>query len=198
MDVCILGNHDQGALFDPGRLQLGRRAGHLLDARATRRVRSATRTTTPSDGIFWASCRATGARTASCSSTARPATRSTNTSFPKISTTSGRWKSCFHLIEQHCFQGHTHVPGVFTAEFQFLQPGGDRLPVSLTPGKDDDQRRLGRASPATAIRAPATWCWKTTWSSFAALNIRLKRRSKRFMPRSELDNFLGDRLREGR
>ena len=28
----------------------------------------------------------------------------------------------FALVERYCFQGHTHVPGIFTENMQFLSP----------------------------------------------------------------------------
>ena len=28
----------------------------------------------------------------------------------------------FALVERYCFQGHTHVPGVFTENYQFFSP----------------------------------------------------------------------------
>ncbi len=90
-DVCLLGNHDQGALFDPEGFNSGAERAIFWTREQLEKPR-ATRPRTPAAGIFWASCRGTAARTAFCSCTARPATRSTSTSFPKTSTTSGRWK----------------------------------------------------------------------------------------------------------
>ena len=36
-DVCLLGNHDNGALFDPDGFSSGAEKGHLLDTARTRR-----------------------------------------------------------------------------------------------------------------------------------------------------------------
>ncbi len=28
----------------------------------------------------------------------------------------------FDRVQQYCFQGHTHMPGVFTTELEFIEP----------------------------------------------------------------------------
>ncbi len=92
--MCLLGNHDQGALFDPGGIQYRRRTGNFLDARATGKPQAAAPTITPSAGSFLASCRAAIATTAVCTSTVRRAIRSTNTCFRKTRFAAPRnWKA---------------------------------------------------------------------------------------------------------
>ena len=70
-DMCLLGNHDQGALFDPEGFNTGAERA-----------------------IFWTreSCRETAEKTASCTYTARRAIRSTNTCSRRTSTINGKWK----------------------------------------------------------------------------------------------------------
>ena len=87
VNVCILGNHDQGALFDPEGFNSGAERA-IFWTREQLECPSATRPTMPAAGTFWASCRAIGARTVTCSFTARPEIRSMNMYFPKTSTTS--------------------------------------------------------------------------------------------------------------
>ena len=33
-----------------------------------------------------------------------------------------KMEKIFALIDQYCFQGHTHIPGVFTDTLEFLAP----------------------------------------------------------------------------
>ena len=41
----------------------------------------------------------------------------------------------FQLVERYCFQGHTHVPGVFTESFQFYAPEEIDNEYTLGDGK---------------------------------------------------------------
>ena len=41
----------------------------------------------------------------------------------------------FQLVERYCFQGHTHVPGVFTESFQFFAPEEIDNEYTLGDGK---------------------------------------------------------------
>ena len=83
-----------GGAVRSGRIQHGRGAGDLLDARsAGEPARRPWRRSTAA-GIFWAPCRACTATASGCSCTARRAIRSTNMSFRKTSTIRRRWRSC--------------------------------------------------------------------------------------------------------
>ena len=94
VNVCILGNHDQGALFDPEGFNSGaERAIFWMREQLEKPLGS------PADNArrwdFLGELPRTGARTVFCSYTARRAIRSTNMSSPRTSTTSGRWKRSF-------------------------------------------------------------------------------------------------------
>jgi diadenosine tetraphosphatase ApaH/serine/threonine PP2A family protein phosphatase len=41
----------------------------------------------------------------------------------------------FQLVGQYCFQGHTHVPGIFTENLQFFSPEEIDLEYTLGDGK---------------------------------------------------------------
>jgi diadenosine tetraphosphatase ApaH/serine/threonine PP2A family protein phosphatase len=41
----------------------------------------------------------------------------------------------FQLVDRYCFQGHTHVPGVFTEGFQFYAPEEIDNEYTLGEGK---------------------------------------------------------------
>src|SRR5262245_19303386 len=78
--IVLLGNHDQGAMFDPdGFNPPAERAifGHAPNSNPLRKTAPACR----SAGTSSPSARACTKKTASSMSTARPAIRSTNTSF---------------------------------------------------------------------------------------------------------------------
>jgi diadenosine tetraphosphatase ApaH/serine/threonine PP2A family protein phosphatase len=119
----------------------------------------------------------------------------------------------FQLVERYCFQGHTHVPGVFTESFQFYAPeeidneytlGDGKLLInvgSVGQPRDgdpracyvilDDGRPDANGSGAAAAAGPIrivyrrlTYDFETTIQKIYAI--------------PELEPFLGDRLRQGR
>jgi len=119
LQVCLLGNHDQGALFDPEALIRGP-SGDLLDAESIENGGG----TAPSDsdaGTSWANCRETTRKRSSCSSTAPPGTPE-RVCLPRRHYNRRKLEKIFALIQHYAFQGHTHVPGVFTESFQFYSP----------------------------------------------------------------------------
>jgi diadenosine tetraphosphatase ApaH/serine/threonine PP2A family protein phosphatase len=42
--------------------------------------------------------------------------------FPEDIYNQRKMEKIFTLVEKYCFQGHTHVPGIFTESMQFLTP----------------------------------------------------------------------------
>ena len=76
--------------------------------------------------------------------------------FPEDIYNPRKMEKIFALIENACFQGHTHVPGIFTQSLNFFSPEEMGLPISPDRREDDDQRRLGR--PAARRRPPCLLC----------------------------------------
>jgi diadenosine tetraphosphatase ApaH/serine/threonine PP2A family protein phosphatase len=100
-------------------------------------------------------------------------------------------------MRQYCFQGHTHVPGIFTANGRFFRPadvsdqyelGDQKTMVNVgSVGQPRDGNPLAsyvilEGQQITFRRVP--YAWEETIEKIYAI--------------PELDDFLGDRLREGR
>ena len=120
-DVCLLGNHDQGALFDPEGFNTGAERA-----------------------IFWTRDQLENPRGNPAENAKRwdflgelPRNRRENGFlyvhgsarnplneyvFPEDIYNQRKMEKIFSLIEHHCFQGHTHVPGVFTQSMNFISP----------------------------------------------------------------------------
>ena len=120
-DVCLLGNHDQGALFDPEGFNTGAERA-----------------------IFWTRDQLESPPGDPDENAKRwdflgelPRNRRENGFlfvhgsarnplneyvFPEDIYNQRKMEKIFSLIEQHCFQGHTHVPGVFTQSLNFFSP----------------------------------------------------------------------------
>ena len=109
----------------------------------------------------------------------------------------------FALVERYCFQGHTHVPGIFIEQmpddlYQFSSPEE----IDYVPSRSTAARRCATsarsASRATATGAPATSCSTATRIRYRRVEYDIDTTIKKIYAIPELENFLGDRLRDGR
>jgi diadenosine tetraphosphatase ApaH/serine/threonine PP2A family protein phosphatase len=104
----------------------------------------------------------------------------------------------FQLIERHCFQGHTHVPGVFTQGQKFFSPEETGHQFRLPDG-EKTMTNVG------SVGQPRDGNWRACYVvleenvlSFRRVEYDVEKTIKKIYDTPELDNFLGDRLREGR
>ncbi len=107
--------------------------------------------------------------------------------------------SLFDKIELYCFQGHTHIPGVFTVSREFLSPEecdyqfqllGDKTMVnvgSVGQPRDGDRR-------ACYVILDT----ETGVLQFRRVEYDVESTAQKIYAISQLDNMLGDRLRTGR
>ncbi|MHC4403354.1 MAG: metallophosphoesterase family protein, partial [Planctomycetota bacterium] len=120
-EICLLGNHDQGALFDPEGFNTGAERA-----------------------IFWTRDQLEGGGDNSSAAHRRwdflgelPRNFQVGTFlfvhgsarnplneyvFPEDIYNRRKMERIFSLIQGHSFQGHTHVPGVFTEDLRFFSP----------------------------------------------------------------------------
>ena len=103
----------------------------------------------------------------------------------------------FGLVEHYCFQGHTHIPGVFTEDYNFQSPEefGNRLELGdqkvLMNVGSVGQPRDGDPRSSYVILEGKT-------VTFKRVDYDFEKTIAKIYPIPELDNFLGDRLRDGR
>jgi predicted phosphodiesterase len=103
----------------------------------------------------------------------------------------------FGLIHVNCFQGHTHVPGVFTEDGRFLHPVDignrhtfDGSKVMINVGSVG-QPRDGNPMASYVI-------YSEDLVEFRRVAYAINTTVEKIYAIPELDDFLGDRLREGR
>jgi uncharacterized protein (TIGR02996 family) len=101
------------------------------------------------------------------------------------------------LVERYCFQGHTHVPGVFTENNQFQSPEELDHVYRL-----DDRKTMINVG---SVGQPRDGDWRACYVLFDDVSVRFRRVEydvattvRKIHDTPELENFLGDRLREGR
>lgn len=194
--VCLLGNHDQGALFDPEGFNSGAERAifwtrsQLEDGPGTTAQRQRRwdflgelpRTHTEETRLFVHG------------SARNPLNEYV---FPEDIYNKRKLEKIFALIPQYVFQGHTHVPGVFSEGFNFFSPEElnneyrlDRNKAMINVGsvgqpRDGDPRACYVVLEDDLVR-------------FRRVEYPFEKTISKIYDIPDLDNFLGDRLRDGR
>ncbi len=198
--IVLLGNHDQGVLFDPPnwspsaeraifwtREQLERSGSESVRDRRWEMLSSLPRT--HRDGKM---LHVHGS----------PRNPINEYIFPEDIYNLRKMTALFSLVELYCFQGHTHVPGVFVEQaaselFEFRSPDE----IAYTWQFDGRKTMVNVGS----VGQPRDGDWRSCYVLLDGDTIQFRRVEYdvdttvgKIYDVPELDNFLGDRLRQGR
>lgn len=117
--------------------------------------------------------------------------------FPEDIYNQRKMERIFALVDRYCFQGHTHVPGIFTENYQFYSPEDVNYEYKL-----DGRKTLCNVG---AVGQPRDGDWRACYVILDGDTIRFRRVEydvettiKKIYAVPDLENFLGDRLRDGR
>jgi diadenosine tetraphosphatase ApaH/serine/threonine PP2A family protein phosphatase len=117
--------------------------------------------------------------------------------FPEDIYSPRKMEQIFALVERYCFQGHTHVPGLFTESLQFFSPEEVDYSYQL-----DGRKTLCNVG---SVGQPRDGDWRACYVLLDEETIYYRRVEydvnttiEKIYAVPELENFLGDRLREGR
>jgi predicted phosphodiesterase len=194
--LCLLGNHDQGAMFDPdGFNQSAEKA--IFWTRAQLESTTEPRAIREKRWDYLAE-RPRSHRESGYLFVHGSARNPLNEYvFPEDVYNQRKMERIFSLVDKYCFQGHTHVPGIFTESMQFLAPEEIESKYKLDGRKtlcnvgSVGQPRDGDPRACYVVLADETihykrvpYDWTVTRDKIYAI--------------ADLDNFLGDRLGEGR
>jgi predicted phosphodiesterase len=194
--VVLLGNHDQGAMFDPeGFNPPAERA--IFWTRAQLEAPGESRAAREKRWEFLAE-RPRVHREENFLYVHGSARNPLNEYvFPEDIYNQRKMERIFALVERYCFQGHTHVPGIFTESLQFFSPeevGGEY--------QLDGRKTLCNVG---SVGQPRDGDWKACYILLDGETIRYRRvpydietTIKKIYAVPDLENFLGDRLRDGR
>jgi predicted phosphodiesterase len=194
--IVLLGNHDQGAMFDPeGFNPSAERAifwtraqlevpGESRDRKERRWEFLAERPRIHrEDGFLYVH-----------GSARNPINEYV---FPEDIYNQRKMERIFALVERYCFQGHTHVPGIFTENFQFHSPEEIDYVYRL-----DGRKTLCNVG---SVGQPRDGDWRACYVMLDGDNIQYRRVEydidstvRKIYEIPDLENFLGDRLRDGR
>lgn len=193
-DITILGNHDQGALFDPEGFNSG--AERAIFWTRTQ-LENATDPLAETRWEFLGDrprMHKEGEILFVHGSARNPLNEYV---FPEDIYNPRKMEKIFQVVDKYCFQGHTHVPGVFTENLQFLSPTDLAGSYQL-----ENQKTLINVG---SVGQPRDGDPRACYVLFDGETITYRRieydarktRDKIYgIP--DLDKYLGDRLLEGR
>lgn len=194
--VVLLGNHDQGAMFDPeGFNPSAERA--IFWTRAQLEAAGDSREQRERRWEFLAErprSHREGSHLFVHGSARNPLNEYV---FPEDVYNQRKMERIFALVDKYCFQGHTHVPGIFTEDQQFASPADVDHVYRL-----DARKTLCNVG---SIGQPRDGEWRACYVLLDGDTIRFRRVAypvdatvQKIYAIPDLDNFLGDRLRDGR
>lgn len=117
--------------------------------------------------------------------------------FPEDIYNQRKMEKIFALVEQYCFQGHTHVPGVFTEGLDFFSP--EELNFQYTLGAEKILVNVGSVGqPRNGDPRSSFVTLDGDKLTFRRVEYDKETTIRKIYDIPDLDNFLGDRLRDGR
>jgi diadenosine tetraphosphatase ApaH/serine/threonine PP2A family protein phosphatase len=101
------------------------------------------------------------------------------------------------MVKRYCFCGHTHLPGIFTEDCQFREPAEIEYMHHL-----DERKTICNVG---SVGQPRDGDWRASYVLLVGRSIHFRRVEydiestvRKIYDNPDLDNFLGDRLREGK
>jgi predicted phosphodiesterase len=195
---CVLGNHDSSALFDPEGFNVAAEQaifwtraqiecgvdGPDASRRRMQFICGLPRTVEEGSVLFVHGS---------------PRGPTNEYVFPEDTQNVKKMDKLFSLVSHLCFQGHTHVPGVFTSDLRFVRP------IDAASGYDARDRGERLMINVGSVGQPRDGDPRSCYVIFDQETIEVRRvlydveRTVQAIEAApELDNFLGYRLREGR
>lgn len=224
--VTILGNHDQGAMFDPDGFNIGAERAIFWTREQLESPQD--REANERRWEFLGDLPRLHRQGPFLFVHGSPRNPLSEYIFPEDIYNHRKMERLFQLVDRYCFQGHTHVPGVFTEGYQFYAPeeidneytlGDGKLMInvgSVGQPRDGDNRACylvlddGQAASASSPRADAggdeveggAGPSETPAGPLRIIYRRLpydfEATIQKIYAVPELEPFLGDRLRQGR
>ena len=195
-DKCILGNHDQGALFDPEGFSSGAEQAIFW----TRKQLETVQGNAGDQHRRW-NFLATLPRTLQQEELlfvhGSPRNPLNEYVFPEDIYNKQKLQRIFNLVPQYCFQGHTHVPGIFTDSNQFLCPEDIDLRYEL--GDQKVMVNVGSVGQPRDLNPDACYLLiDDRQLEYRRVAYPVQVTAEKIFAIDALDDFLGKRLQEGR
>jgi predicted phosphodiesterase len=192
---CVLGNHDYGALIDPEGFSAA--AEQAIFWTRKQLENGSDREAAKKRMEFLAKLPRTIIEDQLLLVHGSPRNPVNEYVFPEDIFNRRKMEKLFAMVPQYAFQGHTHTPGVFTMNMQFLRP--DELNYRFSLGEEKVMVNVG------SVGQPRDGDWRSCYLVIEFPRIEFRRVEydidttvNKIFAIQELDNFLGERLREGR
>ena len=203
-DKCILGNHDQGAIFDPkGFSGLAERAifwtRSQLEIGPTDQTNSLAELTGQRAHRWNFLCHLPRVHREDPYMFVHGSVRNPLNEyvFPEDVFNKKKIDSIFSMVPNYVFQGHTHVPGVFTEAGTFLRP--DELNAGYRLGGRKVMANVGSVGqPRDGDKRACYVVLDDDLLNYRRVPYPLDEVMQKIYAVDELDDFLADRLRQGR
>jgi predicted phosphodiesterase len=119
--------------------------------------------------------------------------------FPEDTQNPKKMEKLFSLITHICFQGHTHVPGIFSSDYQFIRCEDVNPRFSLANTAMKYMVNVGSVGQPRDSDPRSCYVILDELSiTFRRVAYDIEKTVKAIEAEPELDNMLGYRLREGR
>ncbi|MDX1962374.1 MAG: metallophosphoesterase family protein [Pirellulales bacterium] len=194
--ITILGNHDQGALFDPDGFNKNAERAIFW----TREQLESSRVNIENRSLRWEflgelprSHRENGFLFVHGS----PRNPLNEYVFPEDVYMTKKMEKLFSLIEKTCFQGHTHVPGIFTQSLNFISPEEVNYRYPL-PAEKIMVNVGSVGQPRDGDRRACYVILEDNLITFRRIDYPAEETRAKIYNIPDLDNNLGDRLLSGR
>ena len=117
--------------------------------------------------------------------------------FPEDIYNQKKMEKLFSLITKGCFQGHTHVPGVFLESLEFITP--EQVDHAFTIGQERFMVNVGSVGqPRDGDPRSCYIVQEDGKITFHRVEYDWGVTADKIYQTPDLDNFLGDRIKEGR
>jgi len=194
--ICLLGNHDQGALFDPEGFNPGAERAIFWtrdqlespqgspeeNAKRWDFLGELPRCIREEDFLFVH---------------ASPRNPVNEYVFPEDVYNQRKMEKLFSLVPRYCFQGHTHVPGVFTEKMTFFAP--DEINHEYPLGHEKLMVNVGSVGqPRDGDNRSCYVVLNDEKLIYRRVSYDFEQTAKKIYDVPDLDDFLGNRLKDGR
>jgi len=194
--VCILGNHDQAALWDPREFNpTAEKAAYWTRKQLDAPIRN--REAAELRWEYLAERPAKHKEKDFLFVHGSPRNPLNEYIFPEDIYNQRKMDGIFALVERYCFQGHTHNPGVFTERYEFYSPDEVEYTYRLEGAK--------ALVNVGSVGQPRDRDWRACYVLLDGDTVRFRRVEydvqktiQKIKEVDELDDFLGERLKDGR
>jgi predicted phosphodiesterase len=195
-EVTILGNHDQATLFDPdGFNPVALQAVYWTREQLESGSGSAAMVSRRWD--FLGELPRTHNEDKLLYVHGSPREPTNEYVFPEDVYNQRKMDALFARIDQYCFAGHTHIPGVFTFDREFLAP--EDIDFQFRLGSEQVMINVGSVGQPRDNDPRACYCiLDEDVVMFRRVEYDVEATVHQIYATPDLDNMLGDRLRSGR